>query len=452
MSANAIDYTYKYLKPSSLQKNSNASIVDLSTFGGIEENPYFFQGALKFPRATALCLRILSNVVGARYHIPPAMLEKILREADPVVTCGGEMLRFEGFSGCCGVYARVDLEPDAYDGLIANHGTTNVDFNTPMVSALGQIRDHESVSLAVGTDDVTLLRGSDQIVERKVKLPQRWIRGFSEVQAYQARMQKIFEVSKIESMRFIRNLPANPDNKSVYYVVAAGRGLRLSKQPVGRSVKIAGLVRLRILEQLVHQCHSLLVYAEPEGETSLWELKLGPIRFTLTLSPETWRGFSGEGQALEALGQSQLDSLFNQARASLKWQAQLPIDEFSQNWNVQKKDVLYVLHKLGSQGLVGYDLSLNSYFHRELPFNLEQIEKLNPRLKGAKKLVDNKEIDITTQTDTRVEAYVKSSGVRHRVRFINGSWRCTCPWFAKYQGKRGPCKHVLATQMTLNKT
>ena len=28
--------------------------------------------------------------------------------------------------------------------------------------------------------------------------------------------------------------------------------------------------------------------------------------------------------------------------------------------------------------------------------------------------------------------------------------RCTCPWHAKYQGTRGPCKHTLAVRMFLD--
>jgi hypothetical protein len=33
------------------------------------------------------------------------------------------------------------------------------------------------------------------------------------------------------------------------------------------------------------------------------------------------------------------------------------------------------------------------------------------------------------------------------VRLSPSGVRCTCPWFSKHQGQRGPCKHVLAAQM-----
>jgi predicted nucleic acid-binding Zn finger protein len=49
-----------------------------------------------------------------------------------------------------------------------------------------------------------------------------------------------------------------------------------------------------------------------------------------------------------------------------------------------------------------------------------------------------------------LEALVHSAGVSYRVRELDGLMRCTCPWFARHQGERGPCKHVLAAQAALN--
>jgi uncharacterized Zn finger protein len=48
-----------------------------------------------------------------------------------------------------------------------------------------------------------------------------------------------------------------------------------------------------------------------------------------------------------------------------------------------------------------------------------------------------------------VEADVRGTDVTHRVRLGEGVPRCTCPWFAKHQGDRGPCKHVLAAQLAI---
>jgi predicted nucleic acid-binding Zn finger protein len=190
------------------------------------------------------------------------------------------------------------------------------------------------------------------------------------------------------------------------------------------------------------------IYTDTSGEASAWEFRLGPLRFTLVLSPETWRGFSGEGQLLETLARREDNALFHQARASLKWQASLPIEEFAENWDVPVQTVRETLQRLAAQGLVGYDLEAGAYFHRELPFTLDKSERLNPRLKNARKLVSTEGVQIVSQKKDDVEAYVRGSGVEHRVRQVQGTWRCTCPWYAKHQGQRGPCKHILAVQMS----
>lgn len=375
------------------------------------------------------------------------MAKALGKMRDPVVTCGGELLRFEGFSACCGVYARVDLEPGAYKGVFVSQGTTNIDFNEDMQAALAQVRDTENVGLAVGSEDFALLKGADQIVERKVKLPLRWIRGFIEVQAYQSRMEKRFEIDRIETLRFLRSLPRAAKTETKFWIVPAGRGLRVSPTETSDGVRIAGLDRLRLLEDLAPLADALRIYSDPAGQASLWELHLGPIRFSLAVSAEVWRGFSGEGQALASLIAELPANLLEQARASLKWQAELREEEFAQNWDCPGAQVRAALSALGSRGLVGYDLRRAAFFHRELPFDLSLVEEIHPRLQAARALVAEKKIRTTSSSPDHIEAEVEGSGVTHRVRITDQSERCTCDWFSKHQGSRGPCKHILAARL-----
>src|SRR5262249_10867718 len=107
----------------------------------------------------------------------------------------------------------------------------------------------------------------------------------------------------------------------------------------------------------------------------------------------------------------------------------------------------------GSRGLVGFDLARGAYFHRELPFDMEKVESLHPRLLDARELIDNKQVRIVTQSgsgdDLRAEAYVQGTDVEHRVSLQPAGDTCTCPWYGKHQGDRGPCKHVLAARILL---
>src|SRR5205823_13353701 len=127
-----------------------------------------FQVRLPRPRRTADLLRGMAQVVQSRFHVPPAMLARILLLADPVITSSDDVLRFEAFSACCSTYARVDLLPDALDGQFQGRGTTNVDFNAALRAALARIRDSDRIELSVGAKSMALSRNAESIVERKV--------------------------------------------------------------------------------------------------------------------------------------------------------------------------------------------------------------------------------------------------------------------------------------------
>jgi hypothetical protein len=107
---------------------------------------------------------------------------------------------------------------------------------------------------------------------------------------------------------------------------------------------------------------------------------------------------------------------------------------------------------LGARGLVGYDLAEQAYFHRELPFDLEKLEALQPRLLDARKLVGSGGVRIERNDATtgQVEATVRGTEVEHLVRLGPDGERCTCPWYAKHRNERGPCKHILAVQISLD--
>lgn len=449
MAVGSLSHVYHYSYPSELRngRGSGPPAMELATSQVHSEHPYFFQGQMVRPWLTAQALRLLAKVVGSRFHLPPAMLKRTLALSDPVVTSGGGTLRFEGFSGCCSTYARVDLTPDAYRGVVTGEGTTNVDFNPPFRASLAAIREGESMSLAVGRDEVALLHGMEQTVERKVDLPFRWLKGFCEVQAFQSRMHPAHEIGRAETMAFLRSLPASVPARTVFHIVSAGRGLRVSRQAAAGSVKVAGIERLRILTDLAPLAEGLKVYADPVSGASEWVLKLGPLQLCLALSPESWRGFSGEGQVLQSLAVDPPDDLLGRLRSALKWQAELRPAEFALNWDIDRAAVDAALSRLASRGLAGFDVTSGAYFHRELPFDLETVDQVHPRLEQARKLQAGGAVAITSRNGTSIEAEVRSNDTNYRVKLEGESGRCNCPWYAKHDNARGPCKHQLAVRL-----
>lgn len=443
MSALAVDQTYWYAEPSSVETETSpvaGSRIRLVTTPRPDQQP-FFSAALSSPRMAADLMLALTHVVRTRFYVPPAMVAQILAHADPVITFGGERLRLEGFSACCGVYARIDLLPGAYDADRAEPGTTNVDFNPPMRASLARLRDRESARLLVSAGEVEFATGRGSAVERKVKLPARWLKAFVEIQSHQARMSSRFALTGIGARRFLGDIPRTPSRTPVH-VAPSGSAVRLSLSPLPGGVSVGGIERLRILEPIVRHSTSLVVHASDDGATG-WEVNANNSRFFLVISPSASRGFSGEGQALFRLSETPAEKALGAVRAALRWQSTLDEHLLAAQLGLSAESIAWALAQLGAYGLVGYDLAERAYFHRELPFDLSLIRSLQPRLEAARKLVAEERVRL----DEGGEAWVRGTGVEHRVRRVGEEWRCTCTWTARNGAERGPCKHILAARI-----
>ncbi|PWC04323.1 SWIM zinc finger family protein [Agromyces badenianii] len=440
--------TYTYVRPSTLTFADGRADLTLATSGGRTADgpathPVFFDGFLGHPEQAATALLAVAKVARTRFYTPPGMLAAILRAADPVVTSNGDRLRFESFSACCGVYARYDALPGSLDGNVLDTGTTNVDFNPPMRDALARIGGLEPLHLQVG-DDVVVRTLDTEVTEKKVPLPERWLKGFAEVQLASATVSPVFEIAASEARRFIRGLPSSGSRKPVW-VVPAGRGLRITTRPSTEGVALSGLARLKPLESLLRFARSLRAYSAPydvQGATGVWELELDDARLVLALSPESSRGFSGEGGVLWDLADEESVDDADLVSALLAFEPRIDIARLATESGLAKDRVTRALGRLGAAGRVGYDAAEAAYFHRELPYDADRLQAMHPRLRDATALLDADAIRLEGET-----AYVRSGDSEHVVRSTTDWDRCTCPWFAKHKGSRGPCKHVLAADL-----
>ena len=299
--APVLEQTYRYPLPSALVGEGDRRRLRLATSGGPVANPQFFRGRLLLPVVAADLLLTLGDVARSRFHVPAQMLKGILELADPVVTCADDRLRFEAFSACCSVYGRVDLLPEAYDGEILGRGTTNVDFGPGIRAALAGVRGSGRLGLSVGASAVEVQADGGSAVERRVPLPSRWLRGFLEVQVIQAELALFAELGASGARAFLRSIPKSPSQRPVW-LGSTGRDLRLlHHDPGGGAPGLAGLARLRLFERVARHATGLRVFAAPGDGSTGWQLDVPGARLTLVLSPDIWRGFSGEGRALHRL-------------------------------------------------------------------------------------------------------------------------------------------------------
>lgn len=428
-------HAYGYAGGSAFDEPARA--LGLATSGGTalagpSAHPFFYRGNL--PATAAPALLAVTRVAATDYRAQPPVAYR-----DPVVTCSGDRLRFESFSVCCGVYARLDVLSDALQGEVIDRGTTNVDVNEPLRRLLARVTDGDPLHLSVGSDRVVVGTLDGVVEERQVPLPPRWLRSFAETQVITAGFDLRAELSIADATRFLRSLPRNV--RGTQWATPNGRSLRLSGRPSAGAVCLSGLHRIEALLPLLRHATALRVYGPSVHADSLpcasaWELELGPLRLVLVLSPQVDRAMSGEGAVLDGLLGDPSDA--DLVGALLAFEPRIEVGELATRSGLPPERVRTAITRLGTAGRVGYDLAEGAYFHRELPFDEALVESANPRLANAKGLVAAGAVVLDG-----ADAVITVDG---RERRVSGN-TCTCTWWAEFQGTRGKCKHVLAADI-----
>ena len=434
---------------SSLLRNDKEIDLSLSHHSEIQEIgsvPCFFWGRIKEPFLVAKCLTTISKTVRSRFALSAQELAAL---RDPIVTSGNEQIRFEGFSSCNGVYARLDLMPSHLDGEFIASGTTNVDFNEPMINALSSVKKEETMVLSVGSKEVSISTDKVKNVEKKVALPNRWIKGLTSVQHYLAQMNLVFELNKLNAIQLFQSFPKSI--KSDLFIVKRANKFMFSTLETEASVKIGSAHRLRLIENLLPFIDSMFIYQSDDKQACTFVLLLANLRFTITFSADAYRGFSGEGKALEHL----INEIPLEWVLSLNNQLE-PNKLFQPSMLALENDISFttadaLIANLSSMGMLGFDLIENQHYYRRLPFKMQRILSLNPRLKNAQKLISDEDITIISSTIAKTIANVKGSdNIPHTVSIESDQSRCTCKWYLDHKNSRGICKHILAVKILIN--
>ena len=186
-------------------------------------------------------------------------------------------------------------------------------------------------------------------------------------------------------------------------------------------------------------------YAGLTGSTA-WVFDVPGGRFTLALSPDPFRGFSGEGTLLMLLSDSEAESHGRMLLDQLGWASTVDAEDLARLTGLPGSQVASGLAWLSASGRLGFDLSDGAWFHRELPIESEKVLRRNPRLKSAQDLVEAGAVTATGQVRWTVrgvhDTYELTAAVRRGLV-------CSCPWELEHAGTRGPCKHVLAVVITV---
>jgi hypothetical protein len=262
---NDIAYSYRYTGSSSLHDG----LLGPCTFGGSalrrhSDQPLFLAGFVTRPAVVATGLRAVAKVAATKCYRPDQP-----RQRDPVVTCNGDRLRFESFSGCCGVCSRLD---------ILDVGTTNVDVGERLQRLLVNVGEHDPLRLAVGSRQLaaaTTRRNCHRAAGRSSVPMAARPRGGS---GDHSRFRPSAELNSSAAGRFLRSLGAARQDGGGSWVLVSNGVSRLSTRPRPGVVWVCGPRRLESLFPLLRYATRLRLYGPAVTTTSgpsssAWELR-----------------------------------------------------------------------------------------------------------------------------------------------------------------------------------
>lgn len=436
------------------EQGLNLALAPALTPGGYTENPSFFSGFTTQPQVAARALNALAEITSTRYYnfTPDS-------QRDPILSAHGDRLRAECFSACNGVYACFELLQTGLDGGEISYGTTNVDLNPRTRQFLSRLPNHQVLHLQIGNDGLEATTKTARVIERKVEMPARWVPALGNVAQLLQTFTHRFQVGASAAKAFLATLPAASSAPRTVWLTQAQGKLKTAFRPLPGSVEIVGMHRLSALKRLLTHAQGLTIYSAVDAPGALLTLDLPNSRFTLALTEEAWRGFSGEGSLLADLATMQVRQQATEVHAILAFEPRIITVDLAQDLGLTVTAVQAGLALLASTGRVGWDPYEQVFFHRELPtlsdspgeigqLATRQALQANPRLKAAQQLFEGGKVTPHQGSwiiSSGPHKYLVTLGADPTDPTVNAT--CTCRWFQNHQGNRGPCKHVLAARL-----
>jgi hypothetical protein len=410
---------------------------------------------------------------------------------DPVITVHPDEVAFEAFSRDESTYARLAAHHELFERIDEFQcGTTNVDFSARLHGELERMRSYRRTRFDIDPSGFSVAdEGGAGHVEKKIELPETWVKGFLQVHSAMSMGLTRFRMAPVDLyniIRFLRRHRAKTSPRALRYELEPGRRVRAVLEPWEYAIELSpaaiyegpkpmtvrtwGRDRLRTLARMIPTCRTIDVYLAGFGLPSIYVLDLGPLRFTLALSGWTdndWTAGTAKFDLLTrrlAVTPDELTRAYEAIR-SLRRGSDA---EVAQAANLGVEKARSALSFLCQVGRAMFDLAGGVYRHRDLflePFSAPEAVRAvksaapaNAQEAAARKIFESDGIRIIARrpvsTGYKLSGSARGDGgprVRpllhadHEGRIIEGS--CTCTFYRKHQLTRGPCEHMLALRL-----
>lgn len=413
---------------------------------------------------------------------------------DPVITVHPDRIFFEAFSQDQSVYAMVVANPNMFatEGEIIT-GTTNIDFTAWLWGALNELRSSRETWLRIGAQGFEVkTQGAGGRFERKVDLPDHWVRGFLQVSGAMAMPGTRLTVKPADllaAIRFLRYTKAKVSPRALRYEFTPGEDARIVLEPwehvvrlrgaehnytEPRTIRTWGRRRLKLIEPLLPFATSVDIYLKGRGLPSFYVVKLPDLTFVLGLSGWSEQSWTDTGSFDLLSDSGAVDvALVDLVHRELTSRLHASPKDLAETLNQKSELVWRACERLCRQGRAIFDVESRDFRHRELfeqPVDEAKLFPPDERLERAKALLAQNAVPFarcepqeTRKTkklktpegpitreivyrDWRVTGNVASDKTEIVVgdsgRIIFGT--CSCAFFQENLLGKGPCEHMIA--------
>lgn len=245
---------------------------------------------------------------------------------DPVITVHEDQVSFEAFSLDESIYGILSIDKEEFELLAPPKlGTTNIDFSYKLAQEMERFRTYNDVVLSVNPSGFTVDSGVlPEHLEKKIDLPETWIKGFNQVSAAASLDGLELDLSPIDFYdicSFLKRHKARKSPRYMKWVLTPNKPIEIVFEPFKtvltlqtyytgskkREEKIWGRRRFLVAEKLIPLAKGFKVKLLGFGMPQFITADLGTMKLTIGLSSwssNDWvkgtafnvmAGFIGEG-------------------------------------------------------------------------------------------------------------------------------------------------------------
>lgn len=222
---------------------------------------------------------------------------------DPVITVHPDQVSFEAFSLDESTYGCLSIDMEEFELLQKpGLGTTNIDFSAKLAKEIERFRTYNEVQLSVNPEGFTVDSGIiPEHMEKKIDLPETWIKGFNQVSSAATLGGTDIELSPIDIYDICSFLRRHKEQKSPRYmkwILEPKKPVKIIFEPFGKELtlkaiyngekykeeKIWGRRRWLVVEKIIPLAKSFTVRLLGFGMPQFITADLGTMKMTIGFS------------------------------------------------------------------------------------------------------------------------------------------------------------------------